>query len=545
MIPTRPFTLPNFLVGIVLGMICLLAIYLRVANLDGPDFGIDEILHVYASQELSQGNPPNLPGGKVYPRALMYTWLVAVAGQFGGFSEGIARIPSVVFGMLIVLIVFFMARFWFSNMVGLGAAFFVAIIPVEIVFSRSVRMYTMFQFFYLLLIFLFFYGYESGGEKGKKGMAKNGGFSLWSFLEIKPIVLAFVVLLFFFTKEIHPLVVPAMAGPLAYIFIMAGVSLWLPRVSFGCKVKYGLSVFIVGATIFGVYLFNESWINWYLNAARFVPLWAVNEDVENWRYYRDALAIRYPILFGTFLFGSFVGFVKNPKATAFVTVCFLAPLLLGSVVFLWKAYRYIFHLLPLMFILFSIGFVELLLYCYRILSECFQRELGHLFAKLLTITILTLGVVFLLQSTQWFTQGLKYHQLNVSHIDGVRYNSWREAMHCASNQSNPNDVLITPWPLLSSYYGLPRKTYKLNNHIPAIGNKNFLGEAKELTTLEALQEVVHTSPSGILVSDRTRFFHYSRSIPVNVRNWVSEHFNEIPCPSAADMILWQWGERNR
>jgi len=159
--------LPSPLVLICFVLICLLAIFLRVSNLDGPDFGIDEILHIYASQEVMKGSPPVLPSGDVYTRAQSYTWLVSIARKIGGLDEGTARIPSVVFGMLTVLLVFLMGRYWYSNGVGLVAAFLVAVIPIEIVFSRSVRMYTMFQFFYLAIIFYFFTVMNPSGKKGK------------------------------------------------------------------------------------------------------------------------------------------------------------------------------------------------------------------------------------------------------------------------------------------------------------------------------------------------------------------------------------------
>ena len=532
--------LPTPLVFLGLASICALAIFLRVSNLDGPDFGIDEILHVYASQELMKGNPPLLPGGETYGRALSFTWLVGMAGKIGGLNEGTARVPGVVFGILTVLLVFFMGRYWYSNGVGLLAAFFIAVIPAEIVFSRSVRMYSMFQFLYLLVIALFFYGYESFGKKGKYKDASERNMKFWNALEIRPIALILSGLLFLFTQHIHLLIVPAMSGPLLYIIVMCGVSWWLTEVSWGCKFKYLLSVLLIGLSGLGMYVFNEELFVRYLRFARTVPAWAMDENVGVWQYYRDALALRYPVVFGTFLLGGLIGLAKNPRMTTYLITCFFAPFLLSSFVFSWKAYRYIFHLLPLMFILFSIGFIELGSYLYRVLLQFFQKGLSQPVSRIVTIILITTGIVFWLQGTQWFNQGMRYHRLNVSHVDGVRYNNWQEAMQCVSNHSDPSTVLISPWPLLSQYYGPKRKGYKFNNHIPALDETSFLGAASEISDLESLRTVVRERSSGIFVSDRTRFFHYSRSIPVKVRDWVSKNFHEIDCPSARDMVIWRW-----
>ena len=319
------------LAWIVFGGIFLLAFALRVVNLGGPDFGIDEILHVYAAKGLIDEGTPVLPSGTLYPRSLVYTKLVALVGEFWEINEWTARFPSVFWGLLTVLITFLIGRAWYSSGVGLVAAFLVAVIPVEVVFSRSVRMYTMFQFFYLVIIFLFFYGFESFGGKENNEESSEKKIPFWKTLEIRPIFLIIAGLLFLFTKKIHPLIVPAMAGPLTYIFLMALVSLWLTQVSPGCKLKYALSASLIGITFIGIYWFNEGVFESYWASARFVPDWARGENVENWRYYRDSLAMRYPILFGTFLFGGLFGFAKNPRLALYLIICFFAPLLLSSI----------------------------------------------------------------------------------------------------------------------------------------------------------------------------------------------------------------------
>ena len=522
------------------GAIFLLALGLRVINLGGPDFGIDEILHIYAAKGLIEEGTPMLPGDILYSRALTYTKLVAIVGELWGLNEWTARLPSVFFGLLTVWLTFLIGRYWYSNGVGLTAAFLVAVIPVEIIFSRSVRMYSMFQLFFLAIIFLFFYGFESNETKEQESKIPKKSLNVWTLLEVRPFVLLLAAVLILFIQEIHILILPAMIGPLAYIFVMALGALGIGRLSYGCKVKYGASVILIVLTAISVYVFNQELYETYLYRAQFVPDWARDENVENWLYYRDSLALRYPIVFGTFLFGGLLGLARRPKLTMYLILCFIAPLLLSSLLFSWKAYRYIFHLLPLLFILFSIGFCELIVNVYRLLVEEYEIEVNQLVARGFALTLIVGGIVFSLQSVTWFNQGIRYHQDNVGHVDGVRYNNWEEAMMCVSRNSNSSDVLITPWPLLSKYYGPARRTYVLNDVIPAQHNKQFLAEATAIEGLEDLKNVVQKNPSGLLVADRVRFYHFSRSIPLVVRDWVSTNFTEISCQSAADMVVWKW-----
>ena len=540
MMPVVRENMNSTLAWIIFTGIFLLGFALRVVNLGGPDFGIDEILHVYAAKGLIEEGAPVLPSGTLYPRALVYTKLVAFVGEFWEINEWTARSPSVFWGLLTILLTFIIGRFWYSAGVGLVAAFLVAVIPAEIVFSRTVRMYTMFQFFYLAIIFLFFYGFESFGGSQRNGSASGEKTKLWDTLEIRPFVLVLAGLLFLFTLQIHVLVVPAMVGPLVYIFVMAAASYWLSQVSGGCKAKYVGSVLLIGIIALGVYVISDDFFERHLRFARSLPPWAQAENVENWRYYRDSLALRYPIVFGTFLFGGLLGLAKNPRLAIYLIICFAAPLLLSSFLVSWKAYRYIFHLLPVMFILFSIGFCELVSYLYRILVGFLEKELSRLNAVILAVGMLIVGTTFLLGSTQWFSQAIRLHQMTVGYDDGVWHNNWREATEFIASRAKGSDVIVTPWPILVNHYGASRKIYLLNNNNSPEKFKQYMIGPSIIRDLETLQKVIQQEPSGWIVSERRRFFNLPYSIPTDIRQWIEKTLTPEPLSTAEDMVLWRW-----
>ena len=249
-------------------------------------------------------------------------------------------------------------------------------------------------------------------------------------------------------------------------------------------------------------------------------------------------------MFGTFLIGGFLGLAKSPRLALYLIACFTAPLLLSSFLVSWKAYRYIFHLLPIMFLLFSIGFCEFASYVYRSLVEFFQKELSQRYAVTLAALMLVAGTTFLLGSTQWFSQGLRHHQMKVSYVDGVWHNNWREAIQFISSRAKLSDVIITPWPILAHHYGISQEIYLLNNNNSVDRFKQYMVGPSVIRDLKTLQHVIQQESSGWIVSERKRFFNLPYSIPTDIRDWIEETLTPVPLSSAEDMVLWRWDRRS-
>ncbi len=145
---------------VILTVIVVTGFGLRIINLGGPGFGTDEPLHVFAAQSILENGKPELPSGILYKRALLYTKTVALSFKFFGVSEFSARLPSVIFGTLAIILLFFIGKKFYGTAVGLISAILVAYIPYQIAWSRECRMYTMFQLFYVAGVFAFYYGFE-------------------------------------------------------------------------------------------------------------------------------------------------------------------------------------------------------------------------------------------------------------------------------------------------------------------------------------------------------------------------------------------------
>ncbi len=145
----------------ILVILLLSGIYLRFFNLGKPSFWVDELNHVYAGMALSEGENPTFPSGVANGRSLIYSKLVGWSFSLFGVSEFSARFGSAILGLFSILLIYIVGRDLFSRRVGLIAAFFLTFAHPAIGWSRTSRMYTLFQFLFLLAVFLFHKGFEA------------------------------------------------------------------------------------------------------------------------------------------------------------------------------------------------------------------------------------------------------------------------------------------------------------------------------------------------------------------------------------------------
>lgn len=135
----------NLKVGLILTLIIILAVFLRIINLNDnpPALYGDELTMVYDSYSLLKtghdqvGNlfPLTFSMGAGRPAGYVYSSIPFVAA-FGPSSLGV-RLLSVLSGLGIILLVFYLGRKLISENVGLIAAMLMAISPWDISLSRG------------------------------------------------------------------------------------------------------------------------------------------------------------------------------------------------------------------------------------------------------------------------------------------------------------------------------------------------------------------------------------------------------------------------
>jgi len=121
---------------------------------------VDEYISMLAAQAIIDHGVPTLPSGLFYgPKGLLHSYFMALALWLYGPSEFAARFPSVLAGVLAVVVIYRAGRDWFSPVVGLSAAMALAWLPAEVQWGGRARMYGLFQLLALLGGYLLINGY--------------------------------------------------------------------------------------------------------------------------------------------------------------------------------------------------------------------------------------------------------------------------------------------------------------------------------------------------------------------------------------------------
>ncbi len=547
-------------------VVCISAIF-RFSHLGDKDFGIDEILHVYVAQELLKGHPPLLPSGYAYERSLSYSYLVAVAGYVGGLSEFALRVPSAVLGVVVVFFVYWLTQRWYSAFAGLIAAFFTAFAPIEIAHSREVRMYMLFQWLFLLTVFFFYEGFETGPPSGAKNSTQSTVRRWSEAFQIRPLFLLMAGGCFLLAWNVHPLILPSISGLLVYVLAMGGIGMCMKSIHAPIRQKYiGSCLVLLVGVIVGSLLFPDKVTR--LMAVTQEPLAWGQGNADNWSYYRWILLDEYPIVFGSLTVLLISCLLKNSKIGLFVSCTFLLPFLLHSVVFPMKSYRYILHVMPLMYMAAGVGVACLLVWLWEkgnMLNE--QKNIPEKLWSLFVAGVLSVSVLGILINMPWFMRTIKDYRTNFQapHVSDVQHHNWKIAVKYIMEHQSKGDVIVSGYPLLSRHYGATQPLYFMNNaYLLTNEQRNLKNEqgrlidytfgAPVLKNLDDLKQALKTHSSGWVMAyqwRKDRFWTHADdqsaplgTFPREVIRYFEENFEAQVIPHAPYMSVWRWNSRD-
>lgn len=139
---------------LLLGLILLLGLSSRIYNLSTESYWMDEAFSVHhaALNDFSSLNY-NVAMTEAAPMGyylLLHYWI-----SFFGSTEFIVRMLSVLFGVLSIGVLYFVVRLFFDLNVSLLAAFLMAISMEQVLFSQEARIYSLFTFLTLVMVYFF------------------------------------------------------------------------------------------------------------------------------------------------------------------------------------------------------------------------------------------------------------------------------------------------------------------------------------------------------------------------------------------------------
>ncbi|OQA31910.1 MAG: hypothetical protein BWY55_00207 [archaeon ADurb.Bin336] len=182
---------------ILLGIILLFGLFLRISFLDAPSFWVDESISSNAAVKILEKGFPIFDSGAFYSRAMLFHYSQSISMIIFGINDFGARFPSVIFGLLTIILAYLFGKEFGGKKAGLMTALFCSIFFLEVFYSKQARFYQLFQ---LLFFATIYFSYKA------KTNFKYFYYSLITFVlaidtQIAGIILTPVLLYPFFNKK--------------------------------------------------------------------------------------------------------------------------------------------------------------------------------------------------------------------------------------------------------------------------------------------------------------------------------------------------------
>lgn len=535
---------------LILLAILALGAFLRFWNLGEPSFSADEFLDINSSYafhktgdwkswdfNLGQVNAENefAPRDE---RAWAYKIQVAELFKFFPPTEGVARSVSALWGILTIILIYFVAeKFTNKKTIGLISAFLFAVSLDGIEFDRKLRMYAMFFPVFLALSWMLWSAFEKE-YAGKLKFAKT----IWDKLSLNIFYLLPALILGALSIHLHLL-----TANIAFILTLYFLILAFVRY----KKQPGLNKYnaYLGIGILGILIsliaFGDK-----LKVATKELGWEINHFSYLEKVFSDYSGFLLPL--GLLLLGTFYLWKKAnlPKESLWLTLSFWGTLLLA--IFFWDrnvGSQYIFFAQSFKIILLASGIYFVALFMKENLStpphpqshienitinnpasitSCpspnsskERRGCGGKFssraywASLIILLLLVPNYAFFFQKDNFYRQTSESENPN-----------YRKIFTYVKKKRGDQDILITRNFRSFYYSGLGVKVI------------DFGGErTKEKITLERLETIMRENPSGWIVLPESDEIFVSKE----ARDFMEKHLEKVSAPEVRGSVsVYRW-----
>lgn len=532
-------------------------VFLRFWNLGAASFWVDEVNTAFAAESFLEIGEPVHPSGVVYGVTPLFTRSVAFAYQIFDRNEASSRIPSAFFGVLAILLVFYLAKELFGSRVGLLSAFLMTFSHFEIGWSRVSRPYTLLQLFSVLLIILFLKGFENVNRKNKNNISNNYQIPIIgpvrSFLNSKGISLIWLMVFFpilgYSILKVNYQTIFLAGGLFCYLGFLSFILLYWEEGYKKIFNKYSVT-FIIGISVI-VLLWMllpqlKKDTNFFLT---YTPPWAENASSIQSRFFLFEFLISYlKFPLALFFFIGCVQFVTRRHRRGWILFwVFVVPLFLLSFVFTHRVPRYIFFIYPFFLIIAASGFMNILKNEFNLI----KRDLAFRNKFIQFIIAAVFLSIFLI--APWFRIALKipFQGDGVTNF-AVTSDEWREASEIVGKISGKEDLIITSLPQVAYYYNV-KSDYGLNwNNLAKAREKVFKNDKGRwadiytkiscIESLDELQLLVDKYNNGWILISRYHLEH-DTVIPSEVKEFLESAFDDPLITKRGTVLIYGWQNR--
>lgn len=463
---------------------------LRIYELGIQSLWLDEAISSIAATAFLEKGIPVLPSGFLYDRGILNTFLIAFSFKIFGINEFAARLPSVLFGTLTILLVYFIGSKWGNKRIGIIAAFLVAFSVWEIAWSRQARMYQQLQFFYILSLYLFYEFTQNKSLRNLVLLAISFAATIMSHAFGYVLIIVFLVYSLIAALKERSSIKGVKQSTVALIALVIGTLLGFAYYmgivqpvletdvnyynTYIYLLKKDMGIFLFLAVPGGTMLVNRDWKKGtLLIAALIIPLYFI----------------------------------------------FFHVLLLGT--------RYLYFVIPILFILigyfldFVIDFMSaktrdfLGKYAYADSMEKRLKAAANISAALLLISAMYLSPAFTFIPKEKYDLGVNAPQSN-----------FRDAYIYVKDNMQQDDVIVSAWTPPAQFY-LGKSDYWLAFNVVGTGEESFLMKnssrdvytnATALSDVGALKRVVDEHPGGWVIVDGVAWYKLRPGMRDFIRN---------------------------
>lgn len=489
-----------------LGGLVFLAFVLRILNVDALSLWVDEFVHVIRARDFNAGTGPLFTNDN---NGILLTTVMLPFFKLFGATAFWARVPSVLFGVGTVYLMYRLGERLFNRYVGLLTAFAGTFSLYLIFWSRIGRNYAIFAFFYLLLGLVFLKAFENEKEPGAPDFWRRNGISRKYTLWLLPALAAALLshqLTFFFAFTVGTYAVIVAAGKILrkeedrfqnkyfWLGIAALPLLLLILPGVNDLLRTPLSV-----------LLSAQQVNWVLPQwSRLSELWA-QDAWGAFQMYHGVLRYDPTLLYYPAVAGLLAGFWIRPHSAAWLVGSVVTPFLLMA--FLFRdpmGPRYFIFVYPWFLLSAAVFFYGL----FRYVTEKMLPNASNLFRY----AVLLLPFVFVLGSVRWkeLKRVVLAEQLEGHVVDGniaeLNFTNWRQACDFVNQRKQAGDVLMSTVTNAASYYLEEDNILWFRQMQYDTKLKRYVSNPPEpgrysAATIDDLRRTVATAPRGWLLAD--------------------------------------------
>ena len=512
-------------IWISVAILFVASVLIRLVGLDHLPRNDELYTSLAASGWLADGVPRIADG--IYDRAQLYTMLVA--NFFGAFGESliVARLPSVIAGSLLVVVVFAWTRAVAGVLPAWIAALFVCLSPLSIQLSQYARFYAL-QALMFWLGAIGIYALVENRHRWRTSLPIAAGTAIC-------LALAF---------HLQPLTAIGLIGIAVWLGLFIVVPwVWSQR---SHPRRLWLIVAAGALLLVGALLFIESGIAEQLwQRLREAPLHAMRRRNQVW-FYQLELIERYPVLWPIFPFLALAAIAARPRPAIFSFCIFVVAFGALSLAAM-KHFNYIIFALPFLFVLWGISLATVGAVVWRwtltVTDQAVARVAPGLPPRAISWSLITAGLLFLLVSNGAPARTL-LKPFGIALTADETSIDWRPAAAALRPWLEQTQIVLTPNDMHALYY--------LGDYDVAV-NPSRLSEVEGggefsldprtgrpvIGTAASLRLIMSCYANGVLIADETTFpLPWLGSQPVT--ELIRSTMTPIELPAQRGLFAFHW-----